>query len=186
MQDQDQAVYNIVLSLKIHLNLMNFCIVCGVNLKERSDHDTKSNLVTSLNHILSSACFLKNSGPDKIKEIQLFQDGNEVTNVSEMLQNEGEVDTFETLYSDDDSYEYCDELEKGKAMEEEEERTTKTPRELNLVRHYCDKCPAHFPSKDSLKWHENLCHDLREEFNCSICNANFSTLEVCIFSPIFL
>ena len=95
-QDQDKAVYNIVLSLKIHLNLMNFCIVCGVNLKERSDHDTKSNLVTSLNHILSSACFLANSGPDKVKEIQLFQDGNEVTEVSTMLQSEQGVDTHKS------------------------------------------------------------------------------------------
>ena len=95
-QDQDKAVYNIVLSLKIHLNLMNFCIVCGVNLKERSDHDTKSNLVTSLNHILSSSCFLANSGPDKVKEIQLFQDGNEVTEVSTMLQSEQGVDTHKS------------------------------------------------------------------------------------------
>ena len=192
-EPSDQQAYSVVLSLKIHLNLVNYCLICGTSLKEGL-HSNSSNLVNPLNHILSSPCFLKNNGAFGVKDIQLFQDGNENTEVNmfgdkiDIKENQNFVttDLDEKENCSDTEEEWGDTFEELIENQDENETKGKTMRELALPKYNCEKCEAFFPSNDSLRWHDDLTHQPNVGYQCSICTTDFLTLEVLTILPLYL
>ena len=99
-QNPQQQLYSVVLSIKIHLHLVNYCLICGTSLKGSTDSST-SNLVNPLNHILNSSCFVKQNGEFGIKDIKLYQDGNE--SISSSTEKENIEENQNILISDNES-----------------------------------------------------------------------------------
>ena len=185
----DQNAYSVILSLKIHLNLVNYCLICGTSLKEEIASNSNS-LVTPLNHILSSTCFVKTNGSPGVKEIQLFQDGNEnTTEVNFADKNKAEKDNQDNrhvLMADadekeswsDDEEDWGDPFDDSFQSQEEEQKKNKFMKDFAQTRFNCDKCEAFFPSSDCLQWHDDLAHKTTVGYHCSICSMDFLSLEV--------
>eukprot|EP00092_Neocalanus_flemingeri_P107135 GFUD01137502.1.p1 GENE.GFUD01137502.1~~GFUD01137502.1.p1 ORF type:complete len:167 (-),score=44.26 GFUD01137502.1:51-551(-) len=156
----DQQAYSIVLSLKIQLDLVNFCLICGTSLKE----EDSSNLVTPLNHILSSPCFIKNNGSSGVKDIQLFQGGNEhQTEVSLADQSKPEKSSQKNKHviekedwSDDDE-DWREPFDDNFDGQDETEKKTKFINDLTLARFNCDKCDYYCHSRGGL-WNHMKIH----------------------------
>ena len=177
MGDREQSSYNVVLSFKIHLDLVHFCLICGKHLKDNASNT--NSIINPLNHILSSPCFAMNSGQSGVKDIKLFQDGNENTaevNLDKQINQDTQMsDNDQWKVEDGDREDSFDDYFDDQTVKmDKDEQTPK----LFHPRFNCDECEAFFLSSECLKWHKDLSHQETVGFHCSICNLDFLSLEV--------